>query len=76
MLYANIRGLYLLSNKTKIRQTEDLMIIHNSVGTMITESWLSDDILDAELNIKDFSYLEVTAMTASEVDLLPILGKI
>ena len=54
LLYANIRGLYLLSNKTKIKQIEDLLTIHNSVGIMLTESWLSDEILNAEINIPNF----------------------
>ena len=30
------------------------MNIHNGVGIMITESWISDNILNAELNIQNF----------------------
>ena len=48
-LYANIRGLLLKSNRCKTAIINDIITENNSIGIALTESWLDDDICDAEV---------------------------
>ena len=50
-IYLNIRGLYPKSNRTKLCYLRDLVKMKNSSMIVITESWPSVDIEDAELNV-------------------------
>ena len=51
VLYWNIRGLLLLSNKTKIMYLKTLAIMRNPLTIVLTETHLNPNILDAEVNI-------------------------
>ena len=54
-IYANIRGLYPKSNQSKIPYLENLASISNAPFICITESHLNPNILDAEIQIKNYS---------------------
>ena len=51
----NVRGLQLVSNKNKHLQIGDLLKERNSLGILLTETWLNSDTLDAELLIEGFT---------------------
>ena len=53
-LYSNIRGLLLKSNRNKPAILSDLLKLHNGVGVSVTESWLEEEVLDAEIVIDGF----------------------
>ena len=50
-----VRGLSLCSNRTKVDSIRDMLEINNSLGIGLTETWLSKDIDDAEIQIEDIS---------------------
>ena len=50
----NIRGLALISSKAKVSILEDTLEKDNSIGIMLTETWLSDEISDAEIQMENF----------------------
>ena len=54
-IYLNIRGLYLLSNRTKVQYLHDRAKTSNCSMILITESWLTPDILDAEVSIQGYT---------------------
>ena len=56
-IYLNIRGLLLLSNRTKICYLRDLARIKSPTMILITESWLTDEILDAEVSVPNYIFL-------------------
>ena len=47
IIYLNVRGLLLSSNKTKYNQLRDMARLHNVYEIVITETWLTMDIMDA-----------------------------
>ena len=54
IIYLNIRGLLLLSNKTKCDLLKDMATEENCYAIVITEMWLKPWILDAEIKIDGF----------------------
>ena len=54
ILIGNIRGLYPLSNQFKVKAIEDIAILENASIIALTESHLSGDILDGEIEIDGF----------------------
>ena len=54
-IYANIRGLYPSTNKTKIPYLQDLAISTNSPFILLTETHLNPEILDAEIQIRNYN---------------------
>ena len=55
VLYWNIRGLLPLRNKTKILYLRDLTILKNPLCIVLTETHLNPNILNAEINIPDYT---------------------
>ena len=55
ILSVNVRGLYCMKEKTKVKQLEFLAIQYNAIAILITESWLTDDILNAEISVKGYT---------------------
>ena len=53
-IYVNIQGLFTQKKKYKINQLQDLALESNSPFIVCTETWLSSDILDAEVNLKNY----------------------
>jgi ribonuclease P/MRP protein subunit RPP40 len=53
-LSVNIRGLLLAKDRNKPAQIGDKMSSTGALGTVITESWLSPTILDAEVSIEGY----------------------
>ena len=54
-IYANIRGLFPKSNQSKIPYLENLASMSNAPFICITESHLNPNILDAEIQMKNYS---------------------
>ena len=54
-IYANIRGLYPKSNQTKVPYLEDLANVSNAPFICLTETHLHPEILDAEIQIKNYT---------------------
>ena len=54
-LYCNIRGLWLQSNRNKVKYLRDTAIESNAPFIAITETHLKPDILDAEVKIEGWS---------------------
>ena len=50
----NIRGLVLASNRVKVDTLSDKLVCDNSMGIMLTETWLCEDMLSAETNIENY----------------------
>ena len=50
----NVRGLALVSNKGKVDTIEDSLEIDNSIGIIISETWLDNSISDAEVQMSNF----------------------
>ena len=50
----NARGLLLSSNRVKMSMICDSLELHKSIGIMITETWLEDSALDAEVKIDNY----------------------
>ena len=50
----NIRGLALISNKVKVNLIEDLLENDNSIGIILSETWLDDTICNAEIQMESF----------------------
>ena len=44
-----------MKEKTKVKQLEFLAIQYNAIAILITESWLTDDILNAEISVKGYT---------------------
>ena len=43
-----------MSNKVKVDTIEDSLEIDNSIGIIISETWLDDSISDAEIQMSNF----------------------
>ena len=54
-IYANIRGLHPKTNQTKISYLADLAKICNAPFISLTETHLNSEILDAEINIANYT---------------------
>ena len=54
LLYLNVRGLKLISNRNKPEQLCDIMKLENSIAIALTETWLKPNILDAEIYIEGY----------------------
>ena len=54
-IYLNIRGLYPLNNRSKIAYLRDQAKLENSSMILITESWLHEGVLDAEIMIPGYT---------------------
>ena len=54
IIYLNVRGLLLECDKTKVSQLRDLAMMNNVYAIVLTETWLTSSILDAEVNIENF----------------------
>ena len=54
-IYANIRGLYPSTNKTKIPYLQDLANVSNAPFILLTETHLNPQILDAEIHLKNYT---------------------
>ena len=50
----NIRGLALVSNRVKVQTLEDSLELENSIGIFLTETWLNDSVLDAEIQMEKY----------------------
>ena len=55
MITVNIRGLLIKKDKSKMEQLRILSQMYNSIIMIITESWLSNDISDAEVRIPNYN---------------------
>jgi hypothetical protein len=55
ILSLNIRGLSLARDRAKHLQLRDRMSMANSIGAVVTESWLNPNMCDAEVAIPGFS---------------------
>ena len=53
-LYANIRGVYPKSNRTKLCYIRDMASESNSAFLILTESHLTADVMDAEVSVPDY----------------------
>ena len=53
-IYINIQGLFSKSKKNKVCHLRDLAIESNSPFIILTETWLTEDILDAEITIPKY----------------------
>ena len=53
----NVRGLSLASDRSKPAQLRDLAVTSNALAIALTETWLSPDILDAEVGIEGFNII-------------------
>ena len=42
------------SNRVKVDTISDMLVSNNSVGIMVTETWLDDSVLDAEVQIPGY----------------------
>ena len=51
----NVRGLKTCSSRTKIDQINHLSIEYNACIIALSETWLTDSHLDAEISIPEFS---------------------
>ena len=54
-IYANIRGLFPSCNKSKIPYLQDLAHVSNAPFILLTESHLNPQIMDAEIQIKNYT---------------------
>ena len=54
ILMGNIRGLFPLSNQFKVKAIEDIAVLENVSVIALTESHLTGDILDGEIEIDGF----------------------
>ena len=54
-IYANIRGLYPQSNKTKVPYLSDLAKLSNAPYICLTETHLNPDIIDAEIQLENYT---------------------
>ena len=43
-----------MKDRSKVKQVEDLTQLHRPVAVVLSETWLTDDVCDAELSIKDY----------------------
>ena len=50
----NVRGLALISNKVKVNLIEDLLEHDNSIGIILSETWLDESICNAEIQMENF----------------------
>ena len=50
----NVRGLALISNKVKVNLIEDLLEYDNSIGIILSETWLDESICNAEIQMENF----------------------
>ena len=55
LLYVNIRGLLLLSNRNKTSIICDQLRLYNGIRISLTETWLNSEINDAEVEIPDYT---------------------
>ena len=51
----NMRGLLLKSNRTKPQQLGALLLLKRSLGCIVTESWLTDDVMNPEIGIDGYN---------------------
>ena len=54
-MYMNVRGLKLQSDRCKVDQIKDLLAIENGMGISLTVTWLHPGILDAEIDVSDYT---------------------
>ena len=54
-IYANIRGLFPSTNKTKIPYLQDLANVSNAPFILLTETHLNPQIVDAEIYIENYT---------------------
>ena len=54
-IYANIRGLFPSTNKTKIPYLQDLALVSNAPFIVLTETHLNPNIVDAEIHLKNYT---------------------
>ena len=52
-----------------MESVRDILVINNSLGIGLTETWLTEEVEDAEIQIEDYS--ELTGGTGPEEELLP-----
>ena len=53
-IYVNIQGLFTKAKKNKVCYLRDLAQESNSPFIIVTETWLTDQILDAEVSIPNY----------------------
>ena len=51
----NVRGLLLKSNRTKPQQLGSLLRMKSSLGCVVTESWLTSEVLNPEVGIEAYN---------------------
>ena len=51
----NVRGLLLKSNRTKPQQLGSMICSLRSLGCVVTESWLTSDIVNPEIGIEGYN---------------------
>ena len=54
-IYVNIQGLFTKAKKNKVCYLRDLAIESNSPFIVVTETWLTEQILDAEISIPNYN---------------------
>ena len=67
-LYGNMRGLVLSSNRAKIQQMEDLVNLNNGLGFSVTETWLNDEIMDAEISMENLTVFRGVRICGTRFD--------
>ena len=51
----NVRGLLLKSNRTKPQQLGSMLCLRKSFGCVISESWLTSDVLNPEICVEGYN---------------------
>ena len=42
-------------DRSKVSQLSDRMVLDNAIGAFLTETWLTSDVIDAEIDIPGYS---------------------
>ena len=74
ILMGNIRGLYPLSNQYKVKAIEDIANLENVSIIAFSESHLSGDILDGEIEIDSFICHRSDRIEISHVGVITYVG--
>ena len=54
ILYVNIRGLLVMNDRAKVRKLGAIATNSGCFGIIITETWLTEDMIDKEIEIPGF----------------------
>ena len=62
-----MRGLYSKTDRTKVTQLNFMAIQYNAMAIAISESWLEESILNAELNIDGYTIYRADRSDSREI---------